>query len=267
MRIAFFTLDGLVSSAASQRFLEANSDKVALVVLSPAFRREAGGMLGQSWRHLKRSGIPFSLFLACNFSLPRLMAHVLPHGRTIAGCCERLGIPLEYAPDINATAFRHRLAAAGVDLVVISFFDQILGVELLSVPRLGVINVHISPLPDHRGPMPVIHGCLDTPPRLGVSVHLVEAGIDTGPVLAQCDYVAPEDASVLTLMRQLQDMGLDMARAIIDNFSSELQSVEQTEGSYETFPTRAQIHRLHRTGRRLFDLRDLRAALCTPANP
>ena len=73
--------------------------------------------------------------------------------------------------------------------------------EMLGVPKHGFINIHPSLLPRYRGPSPVPSAILDGVEETGVSLMLLDQGLDTGPVLAQqATKILPgEKADALTL--------------------------------------------------------------------
>jgi methionyl-tRNA formyltransferase len=264
MRIALFNLDSLATNAAIRAFIAAHARDIAYVGLSPPFRRQRGGFLRQSLRHLKRSGSDFSNFLACNFLLPRTAGRRLGREPTIEDMCRDLRIPAEPVADVNAPEVAARLSALGIDLIVSCYFDQIFRPAILGLPQLGAINVHSAMLPSHRGPMPVLYCALDVPPSLGVTVHRLEASIDTGPILAQAPYAAPADATVLRSMRVLHAKGLDLVAALMPRLAAgEVIGTPQTGGSYEGFPSAADVRALKRRGVRLADGADFRAALAT----
>jgi len=73
----------------------------------------------------------------------------------------------------------------GADVACIACFDRLIREPLLSLPRLGFLNVHPSLLPAYRGPAPLFWTFRDGVRETGVTVHRVDAGMDTGPILAQ----------------------------------------------------------------------------------
>jgi len=265
MRIAFFTTDSLASNGAARHVLARWSDHVVLVGLSPPFDRRRGGLVKQSVRHIRRSGVSFSTFLACNFLVPRLAGALRGDRTTLPGWCRSRGIPAVRVPDVNAPPFLETMTKLGVDVVVSAFFDQIFGHALLALPQRGAYNVHISPLPAHRGPMPVIQGCLDDPPQCGVTVHAIEPGIDTGPIVARETWHIPAGMTVLAAMEHLQMRGAEMLDRILPDIATgRAPLTPQSGGSYESFPDRATLTQLRRRGRRLCDRHDLARALRTP---
>lgn len=268
MRIALFNIDSVATNTAIRSFLQRHRDEVVFVGLSPPFRAERGGVLRQSVRHMRRSGSAFSNFLGCNFMFPRMMRivrRVIPlSGRmppTIAEECTANGIEVQEIIDVNNAAVIEVLVRLDVDLIVSCFFDQFFKSEVLAVARRGAINVHTSLLPLHRGPMPVIYSALDRPPALGVSIHLIEQGIDGGPILAQEAYRPQPGESILQSMAQLHGRGLEMLSEMLPAVAAgAMQPQPQAGGTYESFPTRSVVRELRRQGARLMTWSDIKRA-------
>src|SRR5918995_462735 len=87
-------------------------------------------------------------------------------------------------PTLNGDEGRAALRRLGAD-VAISLDNAIIRPETFSVPAHGTINVHHGGVPDYRGGPPVFWELRDGLDRVGFTIHLVDAGVDTGPVLAQ----------------------------------------------------------------------------------
>ena len=66
------------------------------------------------------------------------------------------------------------MQAAQADLFVVVAYGQILPVEVLEIPKMGVVNIHPSLLPRHRGPSPVVTTILDGESQTGVTVMLLD---------------------------------------------------------------------------------------------
>ena len=69
------------------------------------------------------------------------------------------------------------------DTIVVAAFGQILPRSVLEIPAFGCINIHPSLLPKYRGVAPVPAAILNGEEFTGVSIMLMDKGIDTGPVL------------------------------------------------------------------------------------
>ena len=94
------------------------------------------------------------------------------------------GVPVWWPHDVNDPAFVAQLARLGADLVVMGSFCQILKPPLLEkLPP--VLNIHPTLLPKYRGPMPPFWIIASGERESGVTLHWVDGGVDTGPVLAR----------------------------------------------------------------------------------
>lgn len=71
------------------------------------------------------------------------------------------------------------------DLIIVAAYGQIFPQEILNIPKRGSLNVHPSLLPKHRGPSPIQNSILNDDKETGVSVILMDARLDGGPILSQ----------------------------------------------------------------------------------
>ncbi len=109
-----------------------------------------------------------------------------------------LGLPLLRPERLREPSVVAAIAALDADLGVLADYGRIVPPDLLTVPRHGILNVHPSILPRHRGATPVPATILADDPEAGVTVMAMDAGLDTGPVVAsrrwplRGDETAPE---------------------------------------------------------------------------
>ena len=106
---------------------------------------------------------------------------------SLRAVARRHGIPFSVERDANAPAFLRRLRAHAPDVVVSFSAPQVFRRELLSLPRLGCVNLHCSLLPHYRGLLPSFWVLYHGEPRSGATVHLMDAEIDNGGILAQVE--------------------------------------------------------------------------------
>lgn len=115
------------------------------------------------------------------------------------------------------------LERAEPELLVLADYGQILPEEVLNLPRHGALNVHPSLLPRHRGASPIQAAILEGDAETGVSLMLMDTGIDSGPIIAQSrrplvgHETAPElEADLALLAAELLTSNLDawLARRI-----------------------------------------------------
>lgn len=99
------------------------------------------------------------------------------------------------------------LRALAPDLIVVAAYGLILPQSVLDIPRYGCINVHASLLPMYRGASPITAALLAGDAETGVSIMRMDAGMDTGPVLAQERLAIAPDDTTETLSARLADLG------------------------------------------------------------
>jgi methionyl-tRNA formyltransferase len=107
------------------------------------------------------------------------------------------------------------LARLAPDLIVIAAYGQILKQPVLDVPRRGVLNVHASLLPRHRGAAPVAAAILAGDQEAGVTVMRTELALDAGPILVQRRVpISPHDTAG-TLTERLAEEGADLLMEVL----------------------------------------------------
>jgi len=100
-----------------------------------------------------------------------------------------------------------QLRAFQPDLIVVAAFGQILRQDVLDMPKYGCLNVHASLLPRWRGAAPVSAAIAAGDACTGVTIMLMEAGLDSGPILTQREVpIAPDDTAG-TLTERLAHLG------------------------------------------------------------
>ena len=95
------------------------------------------------------------------------------------------GLPIAQPATLRTAEGRSALEAWRPDVLVVVAYGLILPPEALAIPRLGCINIHASLLPRWRGAAPVQRAILEGDAETGVTIMLMDAGLDTGPILLQ----------------------------------------------------------------------------------
>ena len=130
----------------------------------------------------------------------------LPPGRVLEG------------PAVNTPAGVDSVKALGADVAVSVLFNYLFRAPFLACFPRGVVNLHPALLPYNRGQYPNVWSIVEGTPS-GVTFHYVDAGVDTGDVIAQRRVeVEPIDTGE-TLYRKLECAGLDLFREAWPRFS------------------------------------------------
>jgi methionyl-tRNA formyltransferase len=134
-----------------------------------------------------------------------------PRPTSVNEAAVELGLPVHTPPGLRGDDVLSDLAAIPADIYVVLAYGRILPAAILALPARGVLNVHPSLLPLYRGPSPVVTAIRDGASETGVSVMLLDEGMDTGPVIAQSASVPITDSDTAeSLTDQLFTMGVDL---------------------------------------------------------
>ncbi len=125
------------------------------------------------------------------------------------------GLEVRQPNNFNEADFLESLAQLSPDVIVVAAFGKILPVEVLNMPPFGCINIHPSLLPKHRGPTPIEGAILAGDDCIGVTIMLMDSGVDSGPILSQKRMpIEPED-SAESLTIKLAHIGAHLLEEIL----------------------------------------------------
>jgi methionyl-tRNA formyltransferase len=130
-----------------------------------------------------------------------------------------LGLPVLRASRLGADETAE-LTALDADLATIVAYGGLVREPLLSAPRLGWVNLHFSLLPRWRGAAPVQRAVIAGDETTGVQVFRLEAGLDTGPVLASEPVVIGALETAGHLLTRLAPIGARVLAATVDRLAA-----------------------------------------------
>jgi folate-dependent phosphoribosylglycinamide formyltransferase PurN len=140
--------------------------------------------------------------------------------RSLREVAKAYGFPVAVCKDQNAPESIARLQDWSPDLIIFTG-GNILRKQLLEVPRLGVLNVHLGLLPEVRGMSSPEWSLLHHVP-VGLTIHYVDTGIDTGPVLQRCEFHdASRCESLSDLRNRLIAFGIEKAAEVVSGLDRE----------------------------------------------
>ena len=123
-----------------------------------------------------------------------------------------------------------QFAALNPDVMVVASYGRILTPEILAVPAYGCLNVHPSLLPKYRGSSPVAEAMLKGDTVTGVTIMLLDEGMDTGPIVAQEKYpVLADDTSESLTIRMFERGAKLVTRTLHAWVSGELATKPQDD--------------------------------------
>ncbi|HEX5937579.1 MAG TPA: methionyl-tRNA formyltransferase [Actinomycetota bacterium] len=125
----------------------------------------------------------------------------------VAVAAGELGLPLLEVEGVREGEGFDALDRLEPDALVVVAYGEILSPAVLDIPRLGAVNVHFSLLPRWRGAAPVQHAILAGDDVTGVTVMLMDEGMDTGPILLSQETPIDPEEDAGTLGARLAELG------------------------------------------------------------
>ena len=139
---------------------------------------------------------------------------------------EELGVSVYQPEKLREPDAVERLRSIAPDLLVVVAYGQIIPRSVLSIPRLGAVNVHASLLPRWRGAAPIARAILAGDAETGVTIMKMDEQLDHGPVLAAQETPIGDAEDAVELTARLAEVGASLLVETLGRFG-ELRAVEQ----------------------------------------
>jgi hypothetical protein len=172
---------------------------------------------------------------------------------TLGELGEMHGFPVVEVPNINSAEARDALGRLGADLGI-SVGNRVIQEDTFAIPRLGMINLHHGSIPAYRGGPPGFWELYAGEPRMGVSVHRIDAQLDHGELLGRADVPVLDGDDPRALMERAYTVDYQLMGDVVGaiaNGTSRAIDVDFSHGAkVRTLPSRAQLRTLQtRLGR------------------
>ncbi len=173
----------------------------------------------------------------------------IPTATPVAARARGAGLDLRQPATLRDTAAVAMLRDLDPDLAVVADYGRIVPATLLDIPRRGFLNVHPSLLPRHRGATPVPAAIAAGDRETGVTVIAMDAGVDTGPIVAVTRRPLDGTESTPDLEAALATDGVALLAATLGPWlREEIDAVPQSDdGATSTRPLRREDGRLDPT--------------------
>ena len=129
-----------------------------------------------------------------------------------------LGLHVYQPEKIKSDSAQEFLKRVAPDAVVIIAYGQIIPARLLTIPRLGWINVHGSLLPRRRGAAPIQWAIAEGETLTGITTMQIDAGMDTGPTLLHREIGIGPDETAPELAARMSVAGADLIAETLVRF-------------------------------------------------
>ncbi|MDJ0778104.1 MAG: methionyl-tRNA formyltransferase [Gammaproteobacteria bacterium] len=148
------------------------------------------------------------------------------------------GLTVVQPPELGSREAQRALAGFAPDVMVVAAYGLLLPPDVLATPRHGCINIHASLLPRWRGASPIQHAILAGDPVSGVTLMKMDAGLDTGAMIARAEIAIEADWSAAELHDALAPLGAGLLLDALDDLPGALASAQAQDDSRATYAPR-----------------------------
>jgi methionyl-tRNA formyltransferase len=146
-----------------------------------------------------------------------------------------LGYELTQPPSIRTAEFSDLVEKHRPDFIVVVAFGHIIPKNILAIPKIATLNIHGSLLPKYRGPAPIQWSIINGEKETGITIILMDEGLDTGDILLSSKIeIMPDDTSG-TLHDRLAQLGADLLIQSLDSFRTKKTNPVPQDHSQTTY--------------------------------
>lgn len=227
-----------------------NFPQIEWMVLESAPQKSIRLLLRNQWRNIRKHGwrwIPYQAWeVVARLSRGRRAvksSEFSPGAQYSASAILRLpSVSYQRVLDVHSEDTIARVCAFGPDLAL-SLAAPILRAPLFTIPGQGTLNLHKGKLPDYRGMPPAFWEFVNGEPEVGCTIHRVEAGLDTGPVLVERSLARSHFSTVRGMQLTLDEIGVQLTCEALRLFCDGrvVWKPQSAGGSTYTKPTLRQV--------------------------
>ncbi len=160
-------------------------------------------------------------------------------------CAEKLGIPVFQPQTLKDPDIIAGLADLKPDVIVVIAYGKILPKAILDIPRYGCLNVHGSLLPAYRGAAPIQYAIKDGVRTSGVTIMMLDEGMDTGKMLKKAEIILDAKETTGTLFDKLAIVGAETLIPVLKDlpaYEAAAQSQDESKATYTAKITKEMTH-------------------------
>jgi folate-dependent phosphoribosylglycinamide formyltransferase PurN len=250
MRIVFLSVDDEFAGSMQKYLYQRHPEWVVGSVISTCVIYKKS-KLGAIFFVIKRSGFRYGVEMFRMKIIRKLMGsgtQITPS--QLAG---QHNVETFYSKNINDPESLARLKAWSPDLIISTNFSHYVGDRVRAIGRAGTWNLHKSYLPHYRGIAPSFYALLNGETRVGVTLHQIAKGFDTGDIIRQTEVPIIPGDSVYTLNQKTSDAGGRLMAQVLEEAEHQWPvPTPQPAGDWpnHTYPSRIHIQAFREKGLR-----------------
>lgn len=146
-----------------------------------------------------------------------------------------LNLPVQQPDSMRDESVIAELASYHPDVIIVIAYGKILPKAILDIPQYGCLNVHGSLLPKYRGAAPIQYAIKNGEKTSGVTIMLLDEGMDTGAVLKKAEISLDAKETTGTLFNKLSILGADTLCDVlthIEDYEKQAQPQDEQQATY-----------------------------------
>ena len=232
---------------------------VAAIVEAPAMSTHKGPIKGLI-KHMKVFGL-WGTFLMVNKILKAKTFSLFSSETTdgpwysLRHVAQSFHIPFHRVNNLSSSEFENLIEKMAPDLLISMSCPQVIRKKIRDMFPAGCINVHGAPLPRYRGLMPAFWILLNDESHAAATVHVLDAKLDDGSILAQEKVDITPSETWDSLVRKTKRAGAKALVEVIRSIKEGTQTYSENreeDATYFSFPTRKDAREFHKKGKRFF---------------
>lgn len=246
MRIVFLSVNDAFAGE-MQRYLYENNPVcvVGSVISSCAIYKRS--TIGAVMFVIRKSGF-FYLFQMIRIKIIKKLFK-LGERETPSSLAKKHKVDLFYSKNINNKESLQRLYRLKPDIIISTNFSHFIGKGVRKIPSIGVWNLHKSYLPNYRGMAPNYYALLEGAENSGATLHVVDDGFDTGPIICQVRVPIQGYDTVYSLNLRTANAGGRMLAELLDSIDpNSIHPAPQPSGDWRTYsyPSRQDVRKFRK---------------------
>ena len=223
---------------------------VGCILLSPSPYGNRKSFLEKSKATLSTFGLNFFLFYSIKFVTNKLLKRTVKNA-----LIDTSSNIIELDRSINHFQSLKKINSLQPDLIISILGNEIFKKDILNLPTYGCINLHTSLLPKYRGMMPTFWALLNNERYIGVSVFIMDEGIDSGKIIIQEKVNIEKNDTQRKLIIKTKKIGIKLISKAIDILEKGddyvfIDNID-SESSYFSMPSKKDVKRFKKSGKKL----------------
>ena len=155
----------------------------------------------------------------------------------------------------RTSAYKEFMKSLQPDLIISCRYDYIFDADVIHMPKHGILNIHPGALPFYRGLFSPFHGLKNGEKRLGVTVHWIDEGIDTGNIIAIRYLDCVPGKAIFDYYNDLYVLGMSEIISLVEQLQQgkDIVCEGQSGGNYYGMPSPVELAEFAAAGHNLID--------------